>query len=64
MPQNEAYAMEAAENDGRSSHMTTTTSHLEADTSKHLAHMIHLFDPEKAGNAYVMEGANFFNLGV
>jgi len=56
--------MEAAENDGRSSHMTTTTSHLEADTSKHLAHMIHLFDPEKAGNAYVMEGANFFNLGV
>lgn len=34
--------------------------YLEANTSKHLAHIIHLFDPEKVGNAYVMEGADFY----
>lgn len=34
--------------------------YLEANTSKHLAHIIHLFEPEKVGNAYVMEGADFY----
>ncbi|WP_232229249.1 hypothetical protein [Paenibacillus zanthoxyli] len=34
--------------------------YLEANTSKHLAHIIHLFDPEKVGNAYAMEGADFY----
>lgn len=34
--------------------------YLEANTSKHLAHIIHLFDQEKVGKAYVMEGADFY----
>ncbi|GIQ68326.1 hypothetical protein [Xylanibacillus composti] len=34
--------------------------YLEANTSKHLAHIIHLFEPEKSGNSYVIEGANFY----
>lgn len=34
--------------------------YLEANTSKHLAHIIHLFEPEKVENAYVMEDADFY----
>lgn len=34
--------------------------YLEANASKHLAHIFHLFEPEKAGNAYVMEGVDFY----
>ncbi|MEC0180802.1 hypothetical protein P4H61_04755 [Paenibacillus peoriae] len=34
--------------------------YLEANASKHLAHIIHLFEPEKAGNSYVMEGVDFY----
>lgn len=34
--------------------------YLEANTSKHLAHIIHLFEPEKVRNAFVMEGVDFY----
>ncbi|TYA15564.1 hypothetical protein FRY98_03640 [Paenibacillus faecis] len=37
-----------------------TACYVEANTSKHLAHIIHLFDPEKSGNAYVMGNADFY----
>lgn len=37
-----------------------TACYLEANTSKHLAHIIHLFDPEKFGNAYVVGNADFY----
>lgn len=34
--------------------------YLEANTSKHLAHIIHLFEPIKSGNAYVIENADLY----
>ncbi|WP_246061865.1 hypothetical protein [Paenibacillus oralis] len=34
--------------------------YLEANTSKHLAHIIQLFEPEKAGNAYTLENVDFY----
>lgn len=32
----------------------------EANTSKHLAHIIHLYEPEREGHSYVMEGIDFY----
>jgi hypothetical protein len=34
--------------------------YLEANSSKHLAHIIHLFEPEKSGNAYKIENADLY----
>lgn len=37
-----------------------TACYVEANTSKHLTHIIHLFDPNKSGNAYVLGNADFY----
>ncbi|AIQ13829.1 hypothetical protein PDUR_19350 [Paenibacillus durus] len=37
-----------------------TACYLEANTSNHLAHIVHMFKPEKIGNAYAMEGNDFY----
>lgn len=37
-----------------------TACYLEANTSKHLAHIVHLFQPEQNGHAYVIEGQDFY----
>ncbi|MBU5442149.1 hypothetical protein KQI79_08955 [Paenibacillus sp. MSJ-34] len=37
-----------------------TACYVEANTSKHLSHIIHLFDPDKSGNAYVMGNVDFY----
>ncbi|MDF2923926.1 MAG: hypothetical protein K0R57_2840 [Paenibacillaceae bacterium] len=37
-----------------------TACYLEANPSHHLAHIIHLFQAEKTGNAYVMENCDFY----
>lgn len=37
-----------------------TACYLEANTSKHLAHIIQLFKPDKRGNAYVMNQIDFY----
>ncbi|WP_233476183.1 hypothetical protein [Paenibacillus sonchi] len=34
--------------------------YVEANSNNHLAHIIQLFKPEQSGNAYVMEGADFY----
>ncbi|QWU18348.1 hypothetical protein KP014_14115 [Paenibacillus sophorae] len=34
--------------------------YVETNTSRHLAQIIHLFQPEQSGNAYVMEGCDFY----
>ncbi|WP_342415484.1 hypothetical protein NST83_20490 [Paenibacillus sp. FSL R10-2782] len=34
--------------------------YVEANTNNHLAHIIHLFEPEKMGNAYVLENNDFY----
>ncbi|MNW42753.1 hypothetical protein D3C74_199340 [compost metagenome] len=34
--------------------------YVEANSNNHLAHVIHLFDPEKTGNAYVLEGNDLY----
>lgn len=34
--------------------------YVEANPNNHLAHIIHLFDPEKIGNAYVLDGNDFY----
>lgn len=37
-----------------------TACYLEANTSKHLAHIVKLFQPDQNGNAYVLEGQDFY----
>ncbi|OZQ77457.1 hypothetical protein CA596_07515 [Paenibacillus odorifer] len=34
--------------------------YLEANSNNHLAHIIHLFEPEKIGNAYRLEGIDLY----
>ncbi|MNW36545.1 hypothetical protein D3C74_135580 [compost metagenome] len=37
-----------------------TACYVEANSNNHLAHIIHLFDPEKIGNSYRMEGNDLY----
>ncbi|AIQ31471.1 hypothetical protein P40081_27430 [Paenibacillus sp. FSL P4-0081] len=37
-----------------------TACYVEENSNNHLAHIIQLFKPEKSGNAYIMEGSDFY----
>lgn len=37
-----------------------TACYVEANTNNHLAHIIHLYEPEKTGNAYKLEGNDLY----
>lgn len=37
-----------------------TACYVEANSNNHLTHIIHLFHPEKVGNAYVLDGNDFY----
>lgn len=37
-----------------------TACYVEANPNNHLAHIIHLFEPEKTGNAYILEGNDLY----
>lgn len=40
-----------------------TACYVEANANNHLAHIIHLFEPEKTGNAYILEGNELYMTG-
>ncbi|MNO15952.1 hypothetical protein D3C76_56230 [compost metagenome] len=37
-----------------------TACYVEANPNNHLAHIVHLFDPEKIGDAYILDGNDFY----